>query len=120
MKTLSSYFLTNHQYARYFLQKHNLHKVDDVDVGAFGTKINDMCSAYNIDFSPYYFTLIYESPKSVESFANFFITMLNKAEMYEYSSSLSTNSNLDKVIEIMSTDIDYLLAGIACIQYFFL
>lgn len=121
MKTLSSYFLTNHQYTRYLCQKNNISHIEEVDENSFGPKIIEMCNTYNIDFSPYFFTLMYESTENIDSFANFFITMLNKAEMSDYSVPNGSNSDPKyKVIEIMSTDIEYLLAGIACIQYFFL
>lgn len=117
MKTLSSYFLTNYQYTRYFCQKNNIDQIEVEDTN-LTSQINTMCNTYDIDFTPYLFTLKYESPENIKSFANFFTTMLHKTDMCDYS--LSTESSFDKVIEVMSVDIDYLLAGIACIQYFFL
>ena len=127
MKTLSSYYLTNHQYIRYFSQKNNMlesnvyDQLNLLNTDAFGDKINHICNTYNINFSPYYLTLQQESPRIIDSFTSFFTTLLNKSDMSDYSDHVNNEgSNFNKVIDIMSHDVDYLLAGIACIQYFFL
>jgi hypothetical protein len=79
-----------------------------------------LCDTYNINFNPYYFTISSESPLVLKSFQSYFQNMLDKADMSnEYLHSHSTNV-IGNVIDIMSHDIEYLLAGIACIQYFFL
>lgn len=125
MKTLSSYFLTNHQYIKYYCQKNDLGESEVFEAMSklnrddICHKVKNLCETYNINFAPYHFTLTFESPQSLQSFDNFFTNMLGKTDMLAEQKQ-HNGTPFNKVIDLMSEDIDYLLAGIACIQYFFL
>lgn len=77
---------------------------------------------HNIDLVPYHFTLLHESNEILQQFLTFFTISLLKSGMIEKKEDLiySINNNISSIYDIMNQDIEYLLAGISCMQYFFI
>jgi hypothetical protein len=78
------------------------------------TKIINICKEYNVKIVPYLYVLnhLARSKKNMVAFTKYFITYLVKAEM------LDTYEHTD-IYNILSIDIEFIIALIVCMQYYF-
>lgn len=128
IKTNTLGLLSNNMYLQYIIQRKKL-PLDyyDEQKGMLEEDLQqypftDLCKQFGIDFLPYHFTLVNENKDVLRHFLSFFIISLQRSEMIEKKEDLHycVNNYIRGIYDIMNIDLEYLLAGISCMQYFFI
>lgn len=74
--------------------------------------IDNICTKYQIDILPYMYILCRISKNDLNAFTRYLITYLIKSNMI-------SDYNYKDIFKIMEMDIEYLIAVIICMQYYF-